>query len=241
MQHQSQQGEGEGSNAGELIGSGAAGEDTWSENGRDSSKDTYTTSKVTSTKTSSTSTQTSQFSFRKPDYNTQPHQSYYRNNNSSRYRSRSRTNRSGWQSGGYSSYKPSYQSWTGSNSAEDEDKENYTEEEEAFIAQVAQIYRPQSAPVQQIDPEVTLERICNWLKSILRKPDLAVKLARARLELGKDENGQDTATLRLGNEGIDPRSFSLEYKSLIRMAFSTEVRRGYKLQIGSGQVVVPLE
>jgi hypothetical protein len=115
------------------------------------------------------------------------------------------------------------------------------EEEEAFIAQEAQIYRPQSAPVQEIDPVVTQERMCNWMGNILRRPDLARKLAGARLELGKDENGQDTATFRLADDRIDPRSFSLEYKSLIRMAFSTEVRRGYKLQIGSEQVVVPLE
>jgi hypothetical protein len=67
------------------------------------------------------------------------------------------------------------------------------------------------------------------------------KLARARLELGKDESGNNRATFWLAKEGIDPRSFSLEYKSLIRMAFSTEVKRGYKLQLGSGEVVVPIE
>jgi hypothetical protein len=108
-------------------------------------------------------------------------------------------------------------------------------------AEEAQIYRPQSGATQEIDPVVTLERICNWLGNILRKPDLARKLAGARLELGKDENGQDTATFWLGNEGIDPRSFSLEYKSLLRMAFSTEVRRGYKLQLAKGQVVAPID
>jgi hypothetical protein len=41
------------------------------------------------------------------------------------------------------------------------------------------VYRSQSAPTEEIDPVVTLERICNWLGSILRKPDLARKLAGA--------------------------------------------------------------
>jgi hypothetical protein len=139
MQHQSKQGDGVGSNDGELIGSGAAGEDTCSENGQDSSKETYTTTKVTSTKTSSTSTQTSQFSFRKPEYYNQSHQSYHRSNNPSRCGSRSRNTRSGWQAGARGSYRPSYQPWTGVNSAEAEDNEiaaNYTQEEEEFSAEV---------------------------------------------------------------------------------------------------------
>jgi hypothetical protein len=70
---------------------------------------------------------------------------------------------------------------------------------------------------------------------------LAVKLAGARLELGKDEKGKNMATFWLVDEGLDPTSFSREEKSLIRMAFSTEVERGYKLQINSGEVVVPIE
>jgi hypothetical protein len=74
---------------------------------------------------------------------------------------------------------------------------------------------------------VTLERICNWLGNILRRPDLARKLAGARLELGKGEKGENIATFWLADGAIDPRSFSLEYKSLLRMAFSNEVRRGY--------------
>jgi hypothetical protein len=103
------------------------------------------------------------------------------------------------------------------------------------------MYQAQSALTQQIDPVVTLERICNWLGDILRKPYLPRKLTGARLELGVDEKGQDTATFWLADDRTDPRSFSLEYKSLIRMAFSTEVRRGYKLQIGNRQVIVPVE
>jgi hypothetical protein len=244
MQHQSQQSEGEGSNDGEVPGNSAAGKDTCSENEQVSNKETYPISKVTLTKASSTSTQTSQFSFRKPEYYNQPRQSYYRNSNSSRYGSRNHNNRSGWQAGARSSYRPNYQPWTGSNSAEAEDNEiaaNYTEEKEEFSAEVTQMYQAQSALTQQIDPGVTLERICNWLGDILRKPDLARKLTGARLKLGVDESGQDTATFWLADDGTDPRSFSLEDKSLLRMAFSTEVRSGYKLQLTNGQVVVPLE
>jgi hypothetical protein len=81
----------------------------------------------------------------------------------------------------------------------------------------------------------------NWLGDILRKPDLARKLAVARLELGVDESGNNTANFWLAEEGIDPKSFSIEHKSLIRMAFSTEVRQGYKLQLRSGQMVVSIE
>jgi hypothetical protein len=117
----------------------------------------------------------------------------------------------------------------------------YNEEEEEFSADEAQVYQPHSASTQQIDPVVTLERICNWLGNILRRPDLARKLAGARLELGKDEQGNNKATFWLTNEGIDPRSFSIGDKALIRMAFSTEARSGYQLQLASGEVVVPLE
>jgi hypothetical protein len=59
--------------------------------------------------------------------------------------------------------------------------------------------------------------------------------------LGKGENGENIATFWLADGAIDPRSFSLEYKSLIRMAFSTEVRRGYQLQLAKGQVIVSIE
>jgi hypothetical protein len=116
----------------------------------------------------------------------------------------------------------------------------YTEEEE-FSADEAQIYRPHSASTREIDPVVTLKRVCNWLGNILRKPDLARKLGGARLELGKDEEGNNRATFWLAEEGIDPRSFSIEHKSLIRMAFSTEVAPHYQLQLANGEVVVILE
>jgi hypothetical protein len=86
-----------------------------------------------------------------------------------------------------------------------------------------------------------MERTCNRLGSILRKPDLARKLDGATLELGVDDNGNNKATFWLADEGIDPRSFSLEYKSLLRMAFSTEVWSGYQLQLANSAVVVPLE
>jgi hypothetical protein len=108
-------------------------------------------------------------------------------------------------------------------------------------AEEAQIYRPQSGSTQEIDPEVTLERICNWLGDILRKPDLARKLAGTRLELGKDENGENKATFWLKGDAVDPRSFSLEYRSLIKMAFSTEAKRGYKLQLANSEAVVSLD
>jgi hypothetical protein len=103
------------------------------------------------------------------------------------------------------------------------------------------VYQPHSAPTPEIDPEVTLERICNWLGSILRKPDLARKLAGARLELGKDEEGKNRATFWLAGYNPDPRSFSLEDKSLIKMAFSTEVKRGCQLQLGSRQIIMSIE
>jgi hypothetical protein len=178
----------------------------------------------------------------KPAYNRQLHQSYYRNNNSSRYGARSRNTRSGWQAASHGSYRASYQPWTGSNSAEDKELEaNYTEEEVEVSAEDTQVYQPESASTQEIDPVVTLERICSWLGDILRKPDLAWKLAEARLELGKDEQGNNKATFWLTDERLDPRSFSIGDKSLIRMAFSTEVERGYQLQIGSGQIIVSLE
>jgi hypothetical protein len=83
--------------------------------------------------------------------------------------------------------------------------------------------------------------MCSWLGNILRRPDLARKLAGARLELGVDENGKYKATFWLAEEGSDPTSFSLEYKSLIRMAFSTEVAPHYKLRIGNNAMVMPLE
>jgi hypothetical protein len=87
-----------------------------------------------------------------------------------------------------------------------------------------------------------MERTCNWLRSILRRPDLAQKLAGARLELGKDENGENKATFWLADEeGIDPRSFSIGDKALIKMAFSTEIAPHYKLQIGNKAIMVPLE
>jgi hypothetical protein len=89
---------------------------------------------------------------------------------------------------------------------------------------------------------IRAESYClDWLGNILRRPDLARKLAGARLELGKDEKGNNKATFWLAGEGIDPRSFSLEGISLIRMAFSTEVQRGYKLQLANSVVIVPLE
>jgi hypothetical protein len=124
---------------------------------------------------------------------------------------------------------------------EEEVAPNYTEEDEAFSVEQAQVYQAQSDSTQEIDPVLTLERMCNWLGSILRKPDLARKLDGARLKLEVDENGENIATFWLADEGIDPRSFSLEEKSLIRMAFSTEVRRGYKLQIGNGEMMVLIE
>jgi hypothetical protein len=83
--------------------------------------------------------------------------------------------------------------------------------------------------------------MCSWLGSILRKPDLARKLAGAKLELGKDEQGKNKATFWLADDGIDPTNFSIRDKSLIRMAFSTEVAPHYKLQIASRQVVVSIE
>jgi hypothetical protein len=114
-------------------------------------------------------------------------------------------------------------------------------EEEASTAEETQIYQPHSGSTQEIDPVVTLERMCNWLANILRKPDLVRKLAGARLELGKDENRENKATFWLAGDAVDPRSFSLEYKSLIRMAFSTGVRSGYKLHLTNREVVVPIE
>jgi hypothetical protein len=97
------------------------------------------------------------------------------------------------------------------------------------------------APVQEIEPVVTLERMCNWVGNILRRPDLARKLTGARLELGKDENGENKATFWLADHEIDPRSFSIDDKSLIRMAFSTEVAPHHKLQLANGPVVVSIE
>jgi hypothetical protein len=242
IQHQSQQGEEEGSGDGEVASNSAPGEGTCFENGQGSSKETYPTTKVTSTRTSSTSTQTSQFSFRKPDYSSQPHQSYYHNNNSSHYGSRSRNKGSGWQSGGYSRYRPSHQPWSRSNSAGEEEEVAavYDVEEEERSTQTEEMYPPQPS-VQEIDPVLALERICNWLESILRKPDLARKLAGARLELGKDQDGKNKATFWLNDERFDPTSFSREEKALIRIAFSTEVAPHYKLQLSNGEVVVTLE
>jgi hypothetical protein len=72
MQHQSQQGNEEGSSDGEVASSGAAVGDTCSEDGQGSSKATYPTNKASSTKTSFTSPSTANFSFRKPAYNRQP-------------------------------------------------------------------------------------------------------------------------------------------------------------------------
>jgi hypothetical protein len=66
-------------------------------------------------------------------------------------------------------------------------------------------------------------------------------LAGARLELGKDEQGKNRATFWLNDERLDPTSFLLEDKTLIRMAFSTEVAPHYKLQLSNGEVVVTLE
>jgi hypothetical protein len=249
MQHQSQQGEEEGSSDGEVAGNSAAVGATCSENEPVSSKDTYPTNKRSSStrisfsRATSTNAPTNQFSFRKPEYNNQPRQSYYRNNNFTSYGSRSRTNRSNWQSSSYSSYRPSYLSWIGSNLAEGagEVAPAYNEEEEEITAEETQMYQAQSAFTQQIDPVVTLERMCNWLGSILRRPDLARKLAGVRLELGKDESGENRATFWLANEGIDPTSFSLGDRSLIRMAFSTEVAPHYKLELGRGQILVSIQ
>jgi hypothetical protein len=243
MQHQSQQGDGEGSIDEVVKGNGAPDEIICSEDGQASSKETYATSKASSARTSSTSTTVGQFSLRRPVYSRQPRQTYHRNNYSSRYGSRNYNNRSGWQAGSGGSYRPSYQPWTGSNSAEnvEETPAYYEVDASSSTAEEAQIYRPQSESTQEIDPVVTLEKICNWLANILRKPDLARKLAGARLELGVDSDGKNRATFWLAGNAVDPRSFSLEYKSLIRMAFSTEVKRGYKLQLGSGEVVVPIE
>jgi hypothetical protein len=246
MQHQSQQGEREDSSDGKVVGNDAADEDICSEDGQDSVKETYPTTKVSSPGRASSSTTASfpnpsaaNFSFRKPAYNSQPRQSYYRNNNSSRNGARSRNTRSGWQAGAYGSYRP----WIGSNSAEAEEEQvasDYTEEAE-LSAEEVQVYQPHSASSQEIDPVVTLERMCNWLGSILRRPDLARKLAGARLELGKDENSKNKATFWLDDGAIDPRSFSLEDKGLIRMAFSTEIAPHYKLQLGNGKLIVPIQ
>jgi hypothetical protein len=241
MQYQSQQGEGEGSSDVEVPGNSAADEDTCSENEQDSSKETYPTTKTSSTRATSsrasiTNTPTSQFNFTRSDYNHKPRQSYYHSNNPSRYGSRNHNNRSSWQAGSRGSYRPSYQPWIGSNSAEEEEVAVAYNEEEA-----TQMYQPHSGPIQEIDPVVTLERICNWLGSILRKPDLAQKLTGARLELGVDEQGKNKATFWLADGAVDPTSFLLEYKSLIRMAFSTEIRSGYKLELAKGQLVVPIE
>jgi hypothetical protein len=243
MQHQSQQGDGEGSNISEVSGNSASDADTCSNGRLDSSKDTYPTTKASSSaRASSTSTATSQFSFRKPDHRSQSRQSYYRSNSPSRYGSRSRNACSDWQAGSADSYRPSYQPWTGSKLQDEvEIVPTYTEEEKEITAQEAQVYWPQSVPTQEIDPVVALERICNWLGDILRKPDLARKLAGAKLELGKDESGNNKATFWLTEEDIDPRSFSLGYKSLLRMAFSTEVAPHYKLQLANGEVVVIIE
>jgi hypothetical protein len=108
-------------------------------------------------------------------------------------------------------------------------KKLYTHEENRRLiqsqAEEIQVYHSPSMPTQEIDPEVTLERICNWLGNILRRPDLVRKLAGAKLELGKDEKGQDTATFWLVDEAVDLTSFSKEDKALIRMAFSAEVKR----------------
>jgi hypothetical protein len=117
----------------------------------------------------------------------------------------------------------------------------YNEEEEELSAEETQLYQAQSALTQQIEPMVTLERMCNWLGNILRRPDLAQKLAGARLELGKDEKGENKATFWLADGTVDPTSFSREDKALIRMAFSTEVAPHYKLQLANGQVVVSIE
>jgi hypothetical protein len=59
--------------------------------------------------------------------------------------------------------------------------------------------------------------------------------------LGLVEHGNNKATFWLAEEDIDPRSFSLEYKSLLRMAFSTQVAPHYKLQLANGEVVMTLE
>jgi hypothetical protein len=241
MRHQGQHGEEEGSSDEEVAGSGTAVVDTCSKYELNSSKDTYTTIKTSSARASSnmasiTNASASHFSFTKYDYNRKPRQSYYRNSNPCRYGARNHNNRSSWQAGSRGSYRPSYQPGIGSNSTEEEEVAvAYNEEEET------QMYQPHSGPIQEIDPEVTLARICNWLGNILRKPDLARKLAGARLELGVDSDGKNRATFWLPGDAVEPRSFSLEYKSLLRMAFSTQVKRGYKLQIRSGEVVVPIE
>jgi hypothetical protein len=247
IQHQRQCGEGEGSSDEEVAGNSVLDGVACPKNEQSVSKDTYTTTKISSarassSKTSTTNAPTSQFSFKRPDYTNQSRQSYYRSNNPSRYGSHRRSNRSGWQSSAYGSYRPSYQPWTASTKLEDAEEltANYTEEED-FSVEDAEGYWPPSTSTQQIDPVVALERICNWLESILRRPDLARKLAGARLELGKDEKGNNKATFWLADDETDPRSFSIGDKALIRMAFSTEVKPGYKLQIGNGQVVVPLE
>jgi hypothetical protein len=117
----------------------------------------------------------------------------------------------------------------------------YIEEEEELSAEDTRVYQPESAPAHEIDPVVTLERLCNWLGNILRKSDLARKLVGARLELGKDEKGKNIATFWLAYGTVDPTSFSRGDKALIRMAFSTEVTPHYKLQLANGEVVVMIE
>jgi hypothetical protein len=240
MQHQSQQGDGE------VASNSVAGGDICSENEQDSGKETYprtkrsSFTKTSSSRASSTNASTSQFSSRKPEYSRQSRQSYHRNNNPYRYGSRSRNIRSGWQSDGYNNYQPSYQPCTGFKLEDEEIAPAYTEGE-GFSAEETQLYRPHSAPVQEIDPVVTLERMCNWLGSILRRPDLARKLAGARLELGVDSEGNNKATFWLVDKTVDLTSFSREDKALIRMAFSTEVAPHYKLQLTNGEVVVTLE
>jgi hypothetical protein len=57
-----------------------------------------------------------------------------------------------------------------------------------------------------------LKRIRTRLGGVLRRPDLEMKLAGARLELGKDEDGKNKATFWLAEEGIDPRSFRWNIK-----------------------------
>jgi hypothetical protein len=241
MQHQSQQGDKEASSDGEAAGSGTADGDICSKNKHDDSKETYPMNKASPVRASSTNTTASQFSFRKPEYSRQSRQSYHRKNTPSRSGSHSRNNRSNWQAGARGSYRPSYQPWIGPKLEDEEVASNYTQEEEEFSAEETQVYQPQLAPAQEIDPVVTLERMCNWLGIILRKPDLAPKLAGARLELGKDENGENKATFWLADKTVDLTSFSREDKTLIRMAFSIEVAPHYKLQFAHGIVIVPIE
>jgi hypothetical protein len=226
MEYQSHPpGEEDGGNVGRVPGYSAPYDVTsYAENEHHNRKENYDTRASTTPRMSN-----KPFSLRRPQYNIQSQQSYYHSNNRQRYSARTCTSRSNWQAGSYS-YQPGYQSYTNPSSQEEQagsTPPGKIEEEELTVQEVVEDYQPQ-LQTSVVDPQITMERLCQAVGPIFRRPDLQKKLAEARLEL--DTAGKK-ATIWLAGGAIEARSLLTADRSIIKLAFSREIESGYNLEI----------